>query len=275
MEAAAAAASVEPWGLGDAGAASVRALAQLLLSADRDQDEGEAGGPRVSSQQGLLAPGQPSRVASAPPPSSSPMEVLPAGRPWTQRAGIPVSGPPLTEWASFSLQVSSWVRSAGPGDIGPPKEPSGPSATAEAEAKPGHNKEIWSTDEVPEGSDYDDAWDPREQPEFPGERQLIRGRIRNCWLSAGFPNSLLGTYGLRSHSAAAEIKIKLPGMKASDITLDIREKFLDLRSPQKKLLLHLPHPVDAKNGRACFLQEKGILEVTLRMKREFDFINFA
>lgn len=43
----------------------------------------------------------------------------------------------------------------------------------------------------------------------------------------------------------------------------------------RKLLLHLPHPVDAKSGRACFLAEKGTLEVTLRMQREFDFINFA
>ncbi|XP_062819812.1 dynein axonemal assembly factor 6 [Anolis carolinensis] len=71
------------------------------------------------------------------------------------------------------------------------------------------------------------------------------------------------------------IKIKLPDTKASDITLDIQEKILDLRSPQKKLLLHLPHPVDAESGRACFLHEKGLLEVTLRMKRELDFINFA
>ncbi|XP_007442933.1 protein PIH1D3 [Python bivittatus] len=71
------------------------------------------------------------------------------------------------------------------------------------------------------------------------------------------------------------IKIKLPDTKASDITLDIQEKLLDFRSPQKRLLLHLPHPVDTTGGKACFLSEQATLEVTLRMKREFDFINFA
>ncbi|KAL7979643.1 hypothetical protein Chor_004801 [Crotalus horridus] len=71
------------------------------------------------------------------------------------------------------------------------------------------------------------------------------------------------------------IKIKLPDTKASDITLDIQEKLLDFRSPQKRLLLHLPHPVDTTNGKARFLSEQATLEVTLRMKRELDFINFA
>lgn len=43
----------------------------------------------------------------------------------------------------------------------------------------------------------------------------------------------------------------------------------------RRLLLHLPHPVDTTNGRARFLSEQATLEVTLRMKRELDFINFA
>ncbi|OXB79646.1 UNVERIFIED_CONTAM: hypothetical protein H355_011032 [Colinus virginianus] len=43
----------------------------------------------------------------------------------------------------------------------------------------------------------------------------------------------------------------------------------------RKLLLHLPCPVDSKKGRARFLSEEELLEVTLRMTREFDFINFA
>jgi len=43
----------------------------------------------------------------------------------------------------------------------------------------------------------------------------------------------------------------------------------------RKLLLHLPCPVDSKKGKARFLSEEELLEVTLRMRREFDFINFA
>ncbi|XP_015687885.1 protein PIH1D3 [Protobothrops mucrosquamatus] len=88
----------------------------------------------------------------------------------------------------------------------------------------------------------------------------------------------LGTSRKDPSTACCEdmlIKIKLPDTKASDITLDIQEKLLDFRSPQKRLLLHLPHPVDTTNGRARFLSEQATLEVTLRMKRELDFINFA
>lgn len=43
----------------------------------------------------------------------------------------------------------------------------------------------------------------------------------------------------------------------------------------RKLLLHLPYRVDSRNGKARFLSEEETLEVTLRVSREFDFINFA
>ncbi|NXU77373.1 PIHD3 protein, partial [Oreotrochilus melanogaster] len=69
------------------------------------------------------------------------------------------------------------------------------------------------------------------------------------------------------------IKIKLPETKYSDITLDIQDTVLDLRTPQKKLLLHLPYHVDGKNGKAHFFSEEEILEVTLRLSRKFDFIS--
>ncbi|KFQ35974.1 PREDICTED: protein PIH1D3, partial [Merops nubicus] len=71
------------------------------------------------------------------------------------------------------------------------------------------------------------------------------------------------------------VKIKLPETKYSDITLDIRDKILDLRTPKKKLLLHLPYQVDSENGKARFLSEEETLEVTLRASKQFDFINFA
>ncbi|XP_061454753.1 dynein axonemal assembly factor 6 isoform X4 [Rhineura floridana] len=157
------------------------------------------------------------------------------------------------------------VSSAGPGSIGPPKASATPATT---QVKSGDSKEIWNPDEVPEGSEYDDAWDSREQPEY---EILFKQHVVA-------EDMFLGMSRKDPSSACCEdmlIKIKLPDTKASDITLDIRETVLDLRSPQKKLFLHLPHPVDTKNGKACFLSEKGTLEVTLRMKREFDFINFA
>ena len=38
--------------------------------------------------------------------------------------------------------------------------------------------------------------------------------------------------------------------------------------------LHLPHPVDHKNGKAQWDGKTETLSVTLRLKREYDFMNF-
>uniref|UniRef100_A0A8B9G373 PIH1 domain containing 3 n=1 Tax=Amazona collaria TaxID=241587 RepID=A0A8B9G373_9PSIT len=130
------------------------------------------------------------------------------------------------------------------------------------------SKTIWNTEEVPEGSEYDDTWDPREQPEY---EILFKQRV-------GTEDVFFGM-SRKDHSTACcediVIKIKLPETKSSDITLDIQDKVLDLRTPKKKLLLHLPYSVDSKNGKARFFSEEEILEVTLRVLREFDFINFG
>ncbi|XP_015264428.1 PREDICTED: protein PIH1D3 [Gekko japonicus] len=160
---------------------------------------------------------------------------------------------------------TSAASNLGPGHIAAPMSVK-PSATTQL--KSGNSKEIWSAEEVPEGSEYDDSCDSREQPEY---EILFKQQV-------GAEDLFLGMSRKDPSTACCEdmlIKIQLPDTKASDITLDIKEKVLDLRSPQKKLLLHLPHPVDPNSGRACFLSEKGTLEVTLRMKRELDFINFA
>lgn len=38
--------------------------------------------------------------------------------------------------------------------------------------------------------------------------------------------------------------------------------------------LHLPHPVDSKSGKAEWDGKTETLSVTLKMKREYDFMNF-
>ncbi|XP_071846931.1 dynein axonemal assembly factor 6-like isoform X2 [Apostichopus japonicus] len=70
-----------------------------------------------------------------------------------------------------------------------------------------------------------------------------------------------------------KIKINLPDTKYAEVELDVTEKFLDCRSPKYKLGLHLPHPVDSKNGKAQWDSENGVLTVTLKMNREYDFLN--
>ncbi|XP_077163994.1 dynein axonemal assembly factor 6 [Paroedura picta] len=160
---------------------------------------------------------------------------------------------------------SSAASALGPGHITAPKSVE-PAATTHV--KSGNSKEIWSAEEVPEGSEYDDSWDSREQPEY---EILFKQQV-------GTEDLFLGMSRKDPSTACCEamlVKIQLPDTKISDITLDIKEKVLDLRSSKKKLLLHLPHPVDPNSGKARFLPEKGTLEITLRMKRELDFINFA
>ncbi|XP_060105957.1 dynein axonemal assembly factor 6 [Heteronotia binoei] len=177
-----------------------------------------------------------------------------------------LSGPRSEEDDDELGQVPTSAASRlGPGHIEAPKTAK-PSAITHV--KSGNSKEIWSAEEVPEGSEYDDSWDSREQPEY---EILFKQQV-------GTEDLFLGMNRKDPSTACCEdmlIKIQLPDTKASDITLDIKEKVLDLRSPQKKLFLHLPHPVDPNSGKACFLPEKSTLEVTLHMKREFDFINFA
>ncbi|XP_067833674.1 protein PIH1D3 isoform X2 [Heptranchias perlo] len=50
-----------------------------------------------------------------------------------------------------------------PGQIGPPK---GSNPTEARPVQPTDTKKIWAEDEVPEGSEFEDIWDPRQQPEY-------------------------------------------------------------------------------------------------------------
>ncbi|XP_030065568.1 dynein axonemal assembly factor 6 isoform X2 [Microcaecilia unicolor] len=160
-----------------------------------------------------------------------------------------------------------------PGHIGPEKNTYSRGKGHQTEMvaskeKSVNESDIWSVEEVPEGSECDDTWDPREQPEY---EIVFKQRV-------GTEDMFLGMSRKDASTACCEdmlIKIKLPDTKLADITLDVRDKFLDLRTPKNKLGLHLPHPVDSKNGKALFVSEKQILEITLPMQREFDLINFA
>ncbi|XP_061835852.1 dynein axonemal assembly factor 6 [Nerophis lumbriciformis] len=150
-----------------------------------------------------------------------------------------------------------------PGNIGPPKK-------KDKEVPPVYvkenSKDVWSVDEVAEGPQYDDITDPRPQPEY--EVMLKQ--------SVGTEDVFLGLNRKDPSSMCCEamlVKIKLPDSKASDVTLDVKEKFLDLRTPKYKLGLHLPHPVLHQEGKAQFFSEREELEVTLLMNRPLDAVN--
>ncbi|XP_078268188.1 dynein axonemal assembly factor 6 isoform X2 [Rhinoraja longicauda] len=151
-----------------------------------------------------------------------------------------------------------------PGHIGPKRSnPTDPSIV-----EPKDVKTIWSEDDVSEGSEYEDIWDTRQQPEYD---VLFKQRV-------GTEDLFLGMSRKDGSTACCEdmmIRIKVPGCKPAGLTLDVKERFLGLRSSVYKLGLHLPYPVDCKNGKADFHADTQTLEVTLTMRRDYDFINFA
>uniref|UniRef100_A0A147AZ21 Dynein axonemal assembly factor 6 n=1 Tax=Fundulus heteroclitus TaxID=8078 RepID=A0A147AZ21_FUNHE len=152
----------------------------------------------------------------------------------------------------------------GPGHIGPPpKKDKEVSTTAYTKT---NSKDIWSEEEVVEGSQYDNLTDPRPQPEY---EIMLKQNV-------GTQDLFLGLSGKDPSSMCCEamlVKIKLPDTEATDVFLDIKEKFLDLRTPKYKLGLHLPHPIQSQEGRAQFFSDRKELEVTLLMKPPMDFVN--
>ncbi|XP_068061366.1 dynein axonemal assembly factor 6 isoform X2 [Anomalospiza imberbis] len=109
-----------------------------------------------------------------------------------------------------------------PASIGPAKK----ETTSTFQVKAENKKTIWNTEEVPEGSEFEDTWDPREKPEYEiSFKQHV-----------GTEDVYFGMTGKDPSTACCEdivIKIKLPETKYSDITLDIQDKVLDLRTPKK------------------------------------------
>ncbi|CAJ0966749.1 unnamed protein product, partial [Ranitomeya imitator] len=130
------------------------------------------------------------------------------------------------------------------------------------------SKAIWSVTEVPDGSQSDDSLDPRKQPKY---EIHFKQRV-------GSEDLFMGLSRKNPSTACCEdlvVKIHLPNTRASDMSLDITRKFLDLRTPRYKLGLHLPHPVNEKIGKAQFKVDTETLEVTLAVVRDLDFVNFS
>ncbi|XP_049623580.1 dynein axonemal assembly factor 6 [Suncus etruscus] len=126
---------------------------------------------------------------------------------------------------------------------------------------------IWNTEEIPEKAEFDDQWDGRELPEY---EFVFKQQV-------GTEDLFLGFTRKDSSTACCEnlvVKIKLPNTNPSDIEIDIQEMYLDLRTPNKKVLVPLPHPVESNSAKAAFFLEDETLEVTMTMKRELDFLNF-
>ncbi|CAG5122531.1 unnamed protein product [Candidula unifasciata] len=155
---------------------------------------------------------------------------------------------------------SDTLSKLGPGNIGPARQLNEDTTAPES-------KDIWSAAEVPEGSEYDSLYDPRPQPEYDiVYSQAVRSE--DVFLQMGNKTPMT------SSCENIIIKIKLPETKVAEVELDIKPKFLDCRTPNFKLGLHLPHPVDEKSGKAQWDAKQETLIVTLNLCREYDIFNF-
>ncbi|XP_077001933.1 dynein axonemal assembly factor 6 [Tamandua tetradactyla] len=168
------------------------------------------------------------------------------------------------DFNSGQTNSSSTVGAMGPGNIGPPKTEE-PKVIPQTSVE--NSKDIWKPEEVPEGAEHDDMWDVREIPEY---EIIFKQQV-------GTEDIFLGLTRKDSSTACCEdlvIKIKLPNTSPSEIKIDIQETILDLRTPDKKLLVTLPHPVECSSAKAFYVIETETLEVTVALKRELDFLNF-
>ncbi|KAL7842428.1 hypothetical protein SRHO_G00241170 [Serrasalmus rhombeus] len=161
------------------------------------------------------------------------------------------------------------VARMGPGHIGASSSASEKEEKAVNSAYLKKNtKDIWDVEEVMEGTHLNDLADPRPQPEY----EVILKQ------SVGTEDLFLGMSRKDPSSMCCDsllVRVRLPDTKASDLVLDVRETFLDLRTPKYKLGLHLPHPVHSGEGTARFITERAELEITLPMNRPLDCINLA
>ncbi|KAH3695144.1 hypothetical protein DPMN_082600 [Dreissena polymorpha] len=148
--------------------------------------------------------------------------------------------PPDEESDSDEDKPVSSIAQLTPGCIGPAKKnnSSGQNNTAKKDTK-----DIWDAEEVQEGAEFESIYDPRPQPEY----DIV-------YKQAVTSEDMFLQMGNKTPSTASceemVVKVKLPGTKLADVTLDVKTKFLDCRTPNYFLGLHLPHPVDSKSGKA-------------------------
>ncbi|RNA21862.1 PIH1D3 [Brachionus plicatilis] len=156
----------------------------------------------------------------------------------------------------------------GPGCIGPNKKETSYTQEKNNLYAKKQSKNIWDEDEVEAGAEYDTSDDPRIQPEYD---ILFKQKLSSEELFLQMGNKTAAT----SSCEDMVIKIKLPGVeKVSEIDINTFEKFLDCRTLNYRLGLHLPHPVNPKTSSAKWDQKNSTLIVTMTMNREYDFVNF-
>ncbi|KAK2575841.1 hypothetical protein KPH14_007216 [Odynerus spinipes] len=157
-----------------------------------------------------------------------------------------------------------------PGDItiqkGVPSDYSRPHAPLKGK----DDYDIWHPSEASPASVVTstlDTSDPREVPEYEIKfKQSVK--TEDVFLNMGFKTP--GTASCEWLS----VSIKLPQEVQEKIELSVDPEAIDVRSPRYRLHLPTPHKVDPNASHAKWHGDTHTLELTLRLVRELDDVNF-
>lgn len=70
------------------------------------------------------------------------------------------------------------------------------------------------------------------------------------------------------------VRIKMPGDKKENVDLTVNKTSVIVSSSRYFLKLPLPHEIDPDLSKANWDTDQETLQLTLKLDREFDFINF-
>ncbi|PZC82410.1 hypothetical protein B5X24_HaOG210451 [Helicoverpa armigera] len=70
------------------------------------------------------------------------------------------------------------------------------------------------------------------------------------------------------------VRVKMPGDKMENVDLVVDTTSVTVTSSQYSLKLPLPHEIDPDRSKASWEVDQETLVLTLRLNREFDFVNF-
>ncbi|XP_020798250.1 protein PIH1D3 [Drosophila serrata] len=187
---------------------------------------------------------------------------------------------PGVEYSSSEDEEDSMVvNKMTPGGIGPSKTP-GFSTKAKSKKKPNplhtplveeqkkqpENLEEWQLQQEREDNDILDS---RKTPEYTMTYRQAVG-TEDVFLQMG------NRTGASASCEDLIMEISLPdeSMAADKMSLSLQETEVDLGTCLYRLRLPLPHPVDVDRCHAKYDSEERKLRLTLRLKRELDFVNF-
>ncbi|XP_011505877.1 PREDICTED: protein PIH1D3 [Ceratosolen solmsi marchali] len=152
-----------------------------------------------------------------------------------------------------------------PGDIGKPSTTI-TNATADEAQQNTKDSNIWHPLEVNVGKNIQDK-DPRIVPKY--EMKFKQ--------TVGTEDIFLGM-NLKTPATASckwlTILVTLPSEKMEKIELSVEYDVIDIRSPKYRLQLPTPFSVDPNSSSAKWNPDSECLELTLKLCRELDNINF-